>query len=64
MAGKDRVREIITNHIKHLEAMIGLMEAGRFSTRTDGKDSTAQTIEDYRVNLASLYSSLQKLDEA
>lgn len=56
----DRIEEVLAAQIEHLLKVNAMLSTGTMSTRTEGRDSTQQTIEENMVSIADLQEALRR----
>lgn len=57
----DRITAILKQQIDAMQRSIALMEAGKMKTRTNGKDSTDESIAERQIWIAELERGLEFL---
>lgn len=57
---QDRLIEVLSNQRADLLKALAMMETGVMSTRTNGKDTTDETIAQYRVWVDELSAAIQR----
>ena len=54
----DQISRILEKHCEHLRRTIDLMEGGQMATMSNGRDTTQETIVQYRIWASDLDSAL------
>ncbi len=56
----DRIEDILERQLTHLRKMLAMMSTGGISMRSQGRDVTAETADEYRVLEAELSAELDR----
>lgn len=56
----DGVTEVLERQLAHLRKMVAMMETGGISMRSEGRDVTAETADEYRLLEAELSAALAR----